>query len=63
MADRKKLEITQTGSGIRQTKRQRETLVALGLGKIGRTVVHNNEPSIVGMVRKVAHLVSVREQA
>ncbi len=62
MADRKKIEITQTGSGIRQTKRQQETLRALGLGRIGRTVVHSNEASIIGMVKKVSHLVSVKEQ-
>ena len=63
MAERKKIEITQTGSAIRGTKRQSETLRALGLGRIGRKVVHNNEPSILGMVRKVSHLVSIKEQA
>lgn len=61
MAERSKIEITQTGSAIRRDRRQRETLHALGLGRIGRKAVHSNDPSVIGMVRKVAHLVSVRE--
>jgi large subunit ribosomal protein L30 len=53
------IKITQNRSSIGQTKRQKETLVALGLNKIGRTVEHNPTPQIVGMVKKVLHLVSV----
>lgn len=37
------------------------TLQALGLGKIGSSVEHRVDPSIMGMVRSVAHLVEVRE--
>jgi large subunit ribosomal protein L30 len=56
-----KLRITQTRSGIGQSKRHNGTLRALGLGKIGRTVEHDETPVLAGMLRKVAHLVKVEE--
>ena len=58
-----KLIITQTGSQIKCPKRQKDTLKALGLGRIGKSVEHNATPQIRGMVTKVEHLVSVQEQA
>jgi len=58
-----KLIITQTGSQIKCPKRQKDTLKALGLGRIGKSVAHNATPQIRGMVTKVEHLVSVQEQA
>ena len=58
-----KLIITQTGSQIKCPKRQKDTLKALGLGRIGKRVEHNATPQIRGMVTKVEHLVSVQEQA
>ena len=54
-----KLRITQVRSQIGQTERHRGTLRALGLGKIGRTVEHQDGPVLAGMLRKVRHLVSV----
>ncbi len=57
-----KLKITQVKSKIRQLASKRKTLEALGLTKIGKTVVHNDTPEIQGMVRSVAHLVTVEEQ-
>ncbi len=56
-----KLRITQVRSLIGETQRHRGTLRALGLGKIGRTVEHDESPQIVGMVRKVRHLVKVEK--
>lgn len=53
----KQVRITQIRSGIRRKKDQCQTLVALGLGKIGKTKVHSVDPSIIGMIRKVEHLV------
>ena len=41
--------------------KQRKTVKALGLGKISGSVVHEANPSILGMVRTVAHLVKVEE--
>ena len=54
-----KLKITQTRSSIGQSQRHRGTLRALGLGKIGRSVERDESPQVVGMLRKVRHLVRV----
>ena len=56
-----KLKITQTKSQINRTQVQKRTLEALGLTKIGKVVEHEATPSIVGMVKKVNHLISVEE--
>lgn len=56
-----KVRITQVRSDIGQTKRQKQTLEALGLRKIGHTVEHDDTPNILGMINKVNHLVSVEE--
>lgn len=42
-------------------KNQRATIRALGLKRIGHTVVKEDRPEIRGMVRKVQHLVCVEE--
>lgn len=54
-----KIKVTKTKSAINRTKRQKLTLEALGLRKIGQTVEHEDTPNILGMVNKVQHLVSV----
>ena len=56
-----KLTITQTRSQIKCPKRQKDTLKALGLGRIGKFVVVDGTPQIRGMVEKVHHLVNVKE--
>lgn len=56
-----RIQITQTRSTIKRPKRQKLTIQALGLGKINRTVEVENTPQINGMVKKVAHLVTVKE--
>jgi large subunit ribosomal protein L30 len=56
-----KLRLIQVRSAIGQSQRHRGTLRALGLGKIGRTAEHDDNPVIAGMLRKVAHLVKVEE--
>jgi large subunit ribosomal protein L30 len=55
------IKVTQVRSAINRTKRQKLTLLALGLKKIGQVVEHEATPNILGMVRKVEHLVSVEE--
>jgi len=57
-----KVRITQTRSQIGQTEKHRGTLRALGLGKIGRTVEHDDGPVLAGMLRKVRHLVKVENE-
>lgn len=56
-----KIIITQTGSQIKCPKRQKDTLVALGLGRIGKKNEVEGTPQVRGMVAKVKHLVNVTE--
>ncbi len=56
-----KIIITQTSSWIKCPKRQKDTLRALGLGRIGRKAEVEGTPQVRGMVAKVAHLVNVKE--
>ena len=56
-----KIRITQVRSSIGQTEKHRGTLRALGLGRIGRTVEQTESPQLVGMLRKVRHLVRIEE--
>lgn len=57
----KKLQITLVRSPVSCQPRQRRTLRALGLKKIGQTVEHSDVPVIRGMVRVVDFLVEVVE--
>ena len=56
-----KIKVTKVKSAINRTKNQKLILLALGLKKIGQVVEHNATPNILGMVKKVEHLVSVEE--
>ena len=53
------LKVTQTGSPIRRTPDQRATLIGLGLNKMHRTRELEDTPAVRGMIRKVAHMVTV----
>jgi large subunit ribosomal protein L30 len=53
------LKITQVKSGVGQNPRNRGTLRALGLGRIGASNEVNDTAETAGMLRKVAHLVRV----
>jgi len=55
------LEITQVRSVIGRPERQKQTMKALGLGKINKTVTKELTPQLAGMVNKVQHLVTVKE--
>ncbi|WP_342473806.1 50S ribosomal protein L30 [Bacillus sp. FSL W8-1141] len=57
-----KLEITLKRSVIGRPEDQRVTVRTLGLKKTNQTVVHEDNAAIRGMVNKVSHLVSVKEQ-
>lgn len=56
-----RLRITQTRSVITQSPRHRGTLRALGLGRIGRSVEHEESPELTGMLRQISHLVKIEE--
>ncbi|GGK60252.1 50S ribosomal protein L30 [Rufibacter glacialis] len=55
------VEITQIKSIIDRPERQKQTIKALGLGKINKTVTKELTPQIAGMVNRVQHLVSIKE--
>ena len=54
-----KVKVTQVRSHIDRSKRQKDTIIALGLGKINKSREHELNAPIQGMIDKVAHLVSV----
>jgi len=53
------IKIKKVRSEIKRPATQKRTLLALGLKKIGQVVEHQDTPSIVGMINKVKHLVTV----
>ena len=55
------VKITQVKSVIDRSKKLKDTMIALGLRKINRSVVHTATPQILGMVAKVDHLVVVEK--
>ena len=57
----KKIRVTQVKSKIRRPQNQKRTLEALGLRKMNQVVEHDASPAILGMVKKVQHLISVEE--
>jgi large subunit ribosomal protein L30 len=61
MSDIKKIKITQIRSTIERPEPQKRTIMALGLGRIRKSVVKTDTPQIRGMVAKVQHLVKVEE--
>lgn len=60
---KKTIRVVQTGSAIGSKPGQRETLIGLGLNRIGRTKELEDTPAVRGMIRKVSHLVRVDESA
>ena len=62
MAGTKLLRITLMKSAIGYSVRHKETIRALGLHRLHQTVVHEDSPSLRGMLLKVNHLVQIEEQ-
>jgi len=56
-----KIKVKQIKSSIKRLQTQKRTLESLGLRGIGKEVTHEATPSILGMIEKVKHLVSVTE--
>ena len=56
-----KIIVTQVKSSIKRMQSQKRTLEALGLRGIGKEVIHETSPSILGMIDKVKHLVKTTE--
>ena len=57
------LKITQTKGVVGAKQKQKDTLLALGLHRIHQSVTHKDNPMIRGMIRTVAHMVTVEEVA
>ncbi len=57
----KKIKITLVKSPIDRPERQKKTLKALGLNKMNATRELEATPQILGMIRKMNHLVKVEE--
>jgi large subunit ribosomal protein L30 len=56
-----KIKVTQVKSNIKRPEDQKRTLAALGLHKIGQVVEHEDTTSVMGMVNKIKHLVTVQK--
>ncbi len=57
----KVIKVTLVKSAIGYSVRQKNTVRALGLRRLGQTIEHNDTPVIRGMISKVSHLVKVEE--
>lgn len=57
-----RIKIQQVKSSIGSTKRQKDTLKALGLRKVNDIVEIEMTPQLKGMINKVQHLLSVEEK-
>ena len=58
----KVIKVEQIGSPIRRHHGQRETLIGLGLNRIGRLAELPDTPQMRGMIAKVRHLVRVVDE-
>lgn len=57
----KQVEVTLRRSVIGQKEGQRKTVHTLGLKKVNDSVVHEDSPTVRGMINKVSHIVAVKE--
>lgn len=55
----KQVKVTQIASVAGRKPGQKETLIGLGLNKVRRSKVLVDSPEVQGMIRKVAHLITV----
>jgi large subunit ribosomal protein L30 len=58
----KTIVVKQIASPSRRPDVQRQTLIGLGLNKIGKTRELEDTPSVRGMVRAIPHLVTIVEE-
>ncbi|MCM1041715.1 MAG: 50S ribosomal protein L30 [Bacteroides sp.] len=57
----KKVKLTQVRSAIDRPLRQKRTLEALKLGRIGKMAEATLTPQVEGMIAKVSHLITIEE--
>ena len=56
-----KLAIKQIRSAVGRRYDQHRTLAALGINRVNDVVIHNDTPQIRGMIKKVIHLLEIKE--
>jgi len=56
-----KLKVTQIRSTINRIEGHKRVVEALGLGRVGKCRIHDDSPSIRGMINKVGYLLKVEE--
>jgi large subunit ribosomal protein L30 len=61
-SNKKTIKVRQIRSGIGCTENMRETLKALGLGKIDRVAERPDNATTRGMVKSIPHLAEIIEQ-
>ncbi len=54
-----KIKVTQIRSTINRKENHKRIMQALGLGKIGRSVIHDDSPAILGMISKISYMLKV----
>lgn len=54
-----KIKVTQIRSTINRKEDHKRVIESLGLGKVGKSRIHEDSPSILGMINKVSYLVKV----
>jgi len=62
MTTNKTVTVEQTGSATGRPERQRQTLLGLGLTRIGRRRTLEDTPAVRGMIAKVAHLLKIVDE-
>ena len=60
-AAKKTIRVTQIGSPIGRQRKQRQTLIGLGLNKMHRTRELEDTPAVRGMANKIRHLVRIED--
>ena len=58
-----KLKVTQIRSAQDKGSKQRGTIRALGMKRVGHSVIHEDRPEIRDMITAVSHLVTVEEMS
>jgi len=56
-----KVKITQIKSVIDRSKKQKDTMYALGLKKINQSIEKELSPQVEGMINKVSHLITIEK--
>jgi len=54
-----KIKITQVRSTIGRSRKQKDTMIALGLKKMHQTVEKEDSPIVKGMIDKISHLIKI----